>query len=96
MGTDEIKLLFSKIEEINKIIVNYIESLKINNLYDLNAVYYKLYYIRQLIFDDIYEFTRSTRPILSNLYDPSDVEYYLGRASKSDIEEDIKKMEFFI
>jgi hypothetical protein len=93
-GTDEIKLLFSKIEEINKIIVNYIESLKINNLYDLNAVYYKLYYIRQLIFDDIYEFTRSTRPILSNLYDPSDVEYYLGRASKSDIEEDIKKMEF--
>jgi hypothetical protein len=91
---EHVKMLFSKFEEINKIITKYIESLKIDNLYDLNAVYYKFIYIRQLIFDDMYQFTRTTRGLINNLNDIEEIEYYLKRASTADIEEDIKKIDF--
>jgi hypothetical protein len=89
-----IKLIFSKFEEINKIIKNYIESLEINNLYDLNAVYYKFNYIIDLISDDMYNFEISTRNILINFDDPEEVEFRLNRVLIDDIEEDIKKVEF--
>lgn len=91
---EHVKMLFSKFEEINKIITKYIESLKIDNLYDLTAVYYKFVYIRQLISDDMYQFTRTTRGLINNLNDIEEIEYYLKRVSTADIEEDIKKIDF--
>lgn len=91
---EHVKMIFSKFEEINKNITKYIESLKIDNLYDLNAVYYKFIYIRQLISDDMYQFTRTTRGLINNLNDIEEIEYYLKRVSTADIEEDIKKIDF--
>jgi hypothetical protein len=91
---DEVKKLFSYFNQISKMVMNYLNSNDINNLYDLNAIYYKLKLIQDLLNDD--RFYLSSRNIISNFYDSSDVSYYLERLSINDINDDIKKLDYLI
>jgi len=95
-GPDEVKKLFSYFNQISKMVMDYLNSNDINNLYDLNAIYYKLKLIQDLLNDDRFYLSRSSRNIISNFYDSSDVSYYLERLSINDINDDIKKLDYLI
>jgi hypothetical protein len=77
-------------------VMDYLNSNDINNLYDLNAIYYKLKLIQDLLNDDRFYLSRSSRNIISDFYDSSDVSYYLERLSINDINDDIKKLDYLI
>jgi len=95
-GTDEVKKLFSYFNQISKMVMDYLNSNDINNLYDLNAIYYKLKLIKDLLNDDRFYLSRYTSNIISYFHDGSDVSYYLERLSINDINDDIKKLDYLI
>jgi hypothetical protein len=75
----KINKLFYIFDKISKEIINYLKRNKIDNLYDLSAVYYKLKFVRSLIGDDKFRLSYNTRSILSEFEGGGDVLYYLNK-----------------
>lgn len=98
-GSDDVNKLFNETNEISKVMSEYIKSLNIKTLEDLNVFYHKIQFIRNLINDDRLRLTNSSSRLLGNLFYFDDISYYLNNSTliiDKDIRKDIKKIEVII
>lgn len=95
-GDDKIKKLFSNFNKIGEVISNSINSSNIDNLYDLNAVYYKLRIVNDLLNDDNYYFSRNTRLLLNYKIDKDDIIQAINGFNTDDLDLDIEKSEYLL
>lgn len=86
----KLKPLFVIVNQISDEIINYINSLKIDNIDDLYGLYYKIRSINQLANDDRFRLSDSVRGLLKDFLHHDDVEYYCERIGNSSLNNDIK------
>lgn len=94
MNSDNSLLLdvFKSIKEINDEITSYINSQKISTLSDLQSIYLKLDYIKN-IFEANETGDLNVYRLIRNMYDISDVKYYSNDYyADEQLEEDLKKL----
>lgn len=86
----KLKPLFVIVNQISDEIINYINSLKIDNIDDLYGLYYKIRSINQLANDDRFKLSASVRALLNGFLYPEDVKYYCDKIGNSSLNNDIK------
>lgn len=88
----KLKPLFVIVNQISDEIINYINSLKIDNIDDLYGLYYKIRSINQLANDDRFRLSNSVRGLLNDFLHHDDVDYYCDRIGNNSLSDDIKKL----
>jgi hypothetical protein len=90
--SDDLQKLFDMLLEIGEMITNWVKSLDIKTIGELNICYYKLVTIRRIIIDDNITISNAMLRFVSDfIYE--DNEYWVGALSDKDLSDDIKRLE---